>query len=86
MCKRYATQLSNGHRIETSSPHEARNVQNYDGAQLFFLGGEPVSAAAFYADAGEACAAAWAKKEQTHRRASVLFGSSSSRVTKWVRK
>lgn len=85
--KRYATTLSNGHRIETSSCHEAQNIQNYDNQQTFELAGKLVTAVEFFAAARTAVDAAWAKKEQTHRRARVRHGSSAGcYVEKWVRR
>ena len=83
--KRYATTYSNGHTIETSLSHEASNIQNFDDAQLFFLSGKPVIAQEFYAAAQQANNAKLAKKEQTHKKVRVLYGSSAaSYVNKWV--
>jgi hypothetical protein len=87
MTKRYATTYSNGHTVETSSPHEAAGWQNYDDAQTFALSGKPVSAVEFYAAARVACDAAWDKKNQTHKRVRVLYGNSvASHIEKWVRR
>jgi len=87
MTKRYSTTYSNGHTVETSSPHEARNFVNYDAAQTFRLSGRDVSASNFFAAANEACVAAWDKKNETHKRVCVLHGSSiGCYVTKWVRR
>jgi len=83
--KRYTTTYSNGHTVETSLAHEAINIQNFDDAQIFFLSGKPVAAAEFYADAQQAMAAKLAKKEQTHKKVRVLYGSSAAcYVAKWV--
>jgi hypothetical protein len=83
--KRYTTTYSNGHTAETSLAHEAINIQNFDDAQLFFLSGKPVTAAEFYADAQQAMASKLAKKEQTHKKIRVLYGSSAAcYVSKWV--
>ena len=86
MTKRYATTYSNGHTVETSSPHEAFNFRNYDG-QTFALAGKPASAVEFYAAVRVAIDAAWAKKNETHKQVRVLYGSSTGcYVTKWVRR
>jgi hypothetical protein len=83
--KRYTTKLSNGHIIETSLAHEASNIQNFDDAQAFFLSGKAVTAQEFYAAAQQALDAKLTKKEQTHKKVRVLYGSSAgSYVYKWV--
>lgn len=87
MSKRFATTLSNGHTLESSSAHEAANWQNYDDAQTFALSGKAVPAVEFYAAAHAAVQQAWDKKSETHKRVRVLHGSSvASYVEKWVRK
>lgn len=87
MSKRYTTTYSSGHAVETSSPHEAANWQNYGEGQTFALAGKPVSAEAFYAVVIAAVEAAWDKKAATHKRVRVLHGSSvAGYVTKWARK
>lgn len=84
--KRYATTYSNGHTAETSSCHEAYNFINH-GGQRFFLVGEEVTAARFYAAAEAAVRDAYTKKCATHKRVSVQQGATQfGRVTKWVRK
>ena len=83
--KRYSTTYSNGHTEETSSPHEANNWVNYDDAQIFALSGVPVPAVEFYAAARAAIAAAWDKKNETHKRVRVRHGSSAAcYVEKWI--
>jgi hypothetical protein len=85
--KRFSTTLSNGHALESSAPHEARNWTHFDAAQTFALAGKPVDAATFYAAVEAGCDAWEAKKAETHKRVRVLHGSSVlGRVTKWVRK
>lgn len=87
MAKRYATTYSNGHTVETSSAHEAASWICYDDEQIFALSGKPVSAAEFYAVVDAAIAAAWSKKNETHKRVRVLHGSSvANYVEKWVRR
>lgn len=87
MTKRYATTYSNGHAVESSSAHEAMNWANVDDEQTFALSGKPVSAADFYAAANDAVQQAWNKKSVTHKRVTVLHGSSvASYVTKWVKR
>jgi hypothetical protein len=84
--KFYATTYSNGHTVETSICHEARNFPNH-GGQRFFLAGGEVTAARFYAVAETAVQDAYAKKCETHKRVSVQHGATHlSRVEKWVRK
>ena len=85
--KRFATTYTNGHTVETSSPHEAQNIQNFDDAQTFFLAGKPVAAAKFFAEVQSAVQVAWDKKNETHKRMRVLHGSSvGCYVEKWVRR
>ena len=87
MSKRYSTILSNGHKMESSSAHEASNWTNYDVAQTFSLSGKSVTAEAFYAAVQEAVGAAWEKKNQTHKRVTVRHGSSAANyITKWARR
>lgn len=84
---RYATTLTNGHTMETNSPHEAQNFTHYSTGQTFALFGKPVAADEFYVAVREAVESAWAKKCETHRRVSVQHGATHlSRVEKWVRK
>jgi hypothetical protein len=85
MPKRYATTYSNGHAVETSSPHEAMNFCNYDDAQTWRVAGKVVTAVEFFAAARAAVDAAWDKKNQTHKRVRVLHGNSvACYVNKWV--
>ena len=85
LTKRYATSYSNGHTAETSRAHEAINFQNFDDAQAFFLSGKPVTAQAFYATAQQSLDAVLAKKELTHKKVRVLYGSSAGcYVYKWI--
>ena len=85
MAKRYSTTYSNGHIVESSRAHEAINWQNYDDQQTFALSGQPVTAEEFYAAARAAVEAAWDKKNETHRRVTVLHGASAANyVTKWI--
>ena len=87
MTKRYATTYSNGHTVQSSSAHEARNFIHYDEAQKFHLSGKPVSASEFFAAVDDAVQAAWDKKNETHKLIRVLHGSSAaSYVKKWVRR
>jgi hypothetical protein len=82
----YATTYSNGHTAETSRAHEALNFQNFDAAQAFFLSGKPVTAQAFYAAVKKSLDAALAKKELTHKKVRVLYGSSvGCYVYKWIK-
>lgn len=84
--KRYAVEYPNGHRIETSSCHEAWNFTNFDGTKYFLRGAE-VPAEQFYADCSNQSAAKFAKKNETHKRVRVLYGSSvADYVEKWVRR
>lgn len=88
MAKRYAAQYANGHRVEFTAAqcHQAQQVINHDGA-TFFLAGVEVPAEQWFADVLGACEAAWAKKEQTHKRVRVLHGSSAGNyIEKWVKR
>ncbi len=85
--KRFATTLSNGHTMESSSPHEAQNFQHYDAVQTFALSGKPATAAEFYAATSAGVQAAFDKKNTTHKIVSVQHGATHlGRVTKWVRR
>jgi hypothetical protein len=87
MAKRYATKYSNGHSVETSSPHEAYNFRNCEDEQKFFLSGKEVSASDFFSAVRESTQRALNKKMETHKRVRVLYGSSAGcYVEKWVRK
>jgi len=87
MPKRYATTYSNGHTVESNSPHEAINFGNYDDKQIFLMTGEQCSPEDFFAAVNAAVDAAWDKKAETHKRVRVLHGSSvAGYVEKWVRK
>lgn len=85
--KRYATSYPNGAKIETSSADEAFNFRFTQDGQQFFIRGTLVTSTEFFRVVCEARDAAWAKKEQTHKRVKVLHGSSGAcYVEKWVRK
>ena len=85
--KRYATTYSNGHTVETSSPHDAINFVNYDDAQLWFLKGKQVSAEVFFSVIREACEAYLENKMETHKQVRVRHGSSVLGFkTIWIRK
>ena len=64
---------------------EARNTQNVDGAQ-FFIKGAPVTAEQFYTAVEAVCEAKISKKEETHKKITVLYGSSTSKVRVWVKR
>lgn len=85
--KKYGTVYSSGYTEATSSPHEAANWVNREEEQTWWLAGKQVSVADFFAAARAAVEAAWEKKNQTHKRVSVLHGSSvACYVQKWVRR
>lgn len=85
--KRFATTYPNGHCESSSSCHEANNFQNFGANQQFFLFGKAVAPEAFFLAVAEAVEAAWAKKNETHRRAKVLFGASvASRTEVWIKR
>lgn len=88
MAKRFTINYANGFTQEFSAAqcYEANNTQN-SGTETYMLSGQPVGAGEFYAAVDAACAAKLAKKEETHKRVKVLYGSSAAcYVTKWVRK
>jgi hypothetical protein len=86
MAKHFIIEYPNGFREEESSPFEAKSYVPCDGCR-FFLRGKEVTAASFVAGVTAARDAKTAKKEQTHKRARVLHGSSATcYVEKWVRK
>ena len=85
--KRYTTKFTNGHIIETSFAHEAKQIQNYGDGQTFFLSGKPVSVLEFFEDIYQVLDAKLAKKELTHKKIRVLYGSSAAcYVNIWVRR
>lgn len=85
--KKYSTVYSNGHSVETSSPHEAANWIFYDDQQTFALAGKPVTSNEFFAAARAAVQEAWDKKSKTHKRVRVLHGSSvACYVEVWARR
>ena len=82
---KYKTTLSNGHVMETNSPHEAHNFIPYDDDQKFSVAGATVSRAEFFQATEAARQVAFDKKNKTHKQVRVLYGSSvASYVTKWV--
>ena len=86
MTKRFTIEYPGGFREEASSPFEAKSYVPADGCR-FFLRGVEVTADEYMADVSAARDAKLAKKEQTHKRVRVLYGSSGAcYVEKWVRK
>lgn len=84
--KRYVVEYPNGHRVETSSCHEAWNFTNFEGTR-YWLRGVETPAEAFFSAVSNQSAAEFAKKNETHKRVRVLHGSSvGCYVNKWVRR
>jgi hypothetical protein len=66
--------------------HQAKQVVNHPGTTFYFLDKE-VSAPDWFTMVYAACDSQWEKKNQTHKRVTVLHGSSvADYVTKWVRR
>jgi hypothetical protein len=85
--KRYTTKFTNGHIIETSNAYDARQIQNYGDGQTFFLSGKPVSYLEFFETVCDVMDEKQAKKELTHKKIRVLYGSSvACYVNIWVRR
>ena len=88
MAKTYAIELANGSRFEFTSKqcHEAFQYTRYEGSR-YYLKGDEVEAADFIEAVQTGCDSWQAKKEETHKRIRVLYGSSvGCYVWKWVRK
>jgi hypothetical protein len=83
----YTTKFTNGHIIETSNVYDARQIQNYGDGQTFFLSGKPVSYLEFFETVCDVIDAKQDKKELTHKKIRVLYGSSvACYVNIWVRR
>jgi hypothetical protein len=86
MTKRFAIEYPGGHLEETSSPFEAKIGVPCDGCR-FYVRGKEVAAEAYLATVALAREQWFEKKETTHKRVRVLYGSSAGcYVEKWVRK
>lgn len=81
---KYASQVTE--TFTAAQVNQAKQVTNHPGTTFYFLDKE-VSAQDWFTMVYAACDAQWEKKNQTHKRVTVLYGSSvAGYVTKWVRR
>jgi len=88
MATRFAVQYKGRVRQEFTAAqcHQAAQVVNHPGTKFFFVGKE-VSAQDWFTLVYAAVDAAWDKKNLTHKRVKVLYGSSAAcYIEKWVRR
>jgi hypothetical protein len=87
MMKHFTIVYNSEHAVEFTKAQcfAARNAVNYDGAE-FFIKGVKVSAERFYDEVEAECDAKIAKKSETHKKITVNYGSSTSKVRVWVKK